>query len=170
MSSTLDQIVKFDCMMHKVSSVVLGIIGIIILIYFISNTRNKSVMTGKATGILSNVVATSSTVKGKVEYSVVMNVAYTVDKKPMKATINSSNNKYANGESIPILYNPKVPSDIVIASEYISPAKSASIGICFALTCIICCIISFAVASTKWGCRLTAFSNAVSLLDRSNNY
>jgi len=159
MSSVINNLVSLDCTYHKISSVVLGIIGVIILIIAVLNVKDKSSMSGKATGTLSNVVTTSSVDdKGHVQYSVVMNVVYGSN---VSAVLTSSNNIYANGQKISILFDPAIPTKVAIESEYVSPARIAIYGIYISISCIICCIMTYIISSTTWGCRLMAFSNAV---------
>ena len=153
-----------NCTYSRVSAFVLGLLGLLSFSFAASGLTRKSSYTDTATATASNVVTTSRTVKGKTEYSTLVDITYEWNGKPKVQKIKSSN-VFSEGETIPILYNP-VNGEAVIKSEYISPSGLAHIFMVVTCICIFCCVLTFSISYTTWGCRFLAFSTAMQMMPR----
>lgn len=160
MSSTLNQLVEFDCMFHKIGSIIMLIIGCIALAFSISKFGNKSKFTVKSVGTVSNVATTSTTTKDGVQYSVTMGITYIFQGKSVLKAVNSGNNTHTNGEQVNILIDPDSGA-IVIASEYMPPSNFAFIGACISAFVILAAVFTFWMTTTLWGCRFLAVKHVV---------
>lgn len=160
MSGLVNNLVQINCTYKKVTSFVFGILGFLCLVCALMNMGYKSAYTGSATGTVSNVVSETTKVDGKDRFSVSMNISYQLDGKPVMKKVTSANNTYTEGQSVPILYNPKT-GDIVIKSEYTSPSLVIYLAIPMLMCCVVTCAVTFYMSTTDWGCKMLAFSSVM---------
>jgi len=164
---TVKQIARLNCTFHQVGCVILALCAVSIFAWGFSNKNKKETMTSKTTGTLSNVVSTSTTSKkGGTQYTVNMNVTYTYKGTPKIQALSSPRNTYTNGQTVELVYDPKTAM-AALASEHVSPAKTAVWAMGIACSCLLCCIVSFMILSTDWGCAIVSVGQAVSMVDQA---
>ena len=160
MSGVLNQLVEFDCMFHKITSIIMLVVSCIALVFCITKFDYKSKFTTKSVGTVSNVSTTSTATKDGIRYSVTMGITYTFKGQSVLKAVNSGNNTHTNGEQVNILVDPDTGA-IVIASEYMPPSNLAFIGACISGFLILASVFTYWMTTTLWGCRLLAVKHVV---------
>jgi hypothetical protein len=142
-------VLRLDCVYRQIGPALASLCCGSIVVWGLMNFNASDPMTGKTSGTVSNVVAT--TVSKKTTYKLdVSHVVPGSNTRTMSRIVTSV--KYTSGQTVPLLYPPRDPRIVVLAVDYTSPATQNRIITGVASSLLLCCLVLFFYVRSTGGC------------------